>query len=269
MKVCSRCHNEKCEDDFYRNKSRSDGLDSSCRDCAKRANKAYYDAHSEVIRAQVSEYRAAHPDRKKIGSAQAEAQSPAKTQEFIARATGVHGDKYDYALTKYLTCDIPVIIICPLDGHGEFSQPPFNHLSLRQGCPICGSLQGGLVLRKAIAGEIPSKYWSAIMSGAKTRDIPVNLSAEEAWSLFVDQSGQCALTGVPIAFNVGVAKNRSLLHTASLDRIRSSGIYEIGNVQWVHKRINQIKMNMAEDEFVAWCLRVVEHSTRASLSQAA
>ena len=58
------------------------------------------------------------------------------TEEFIAKAKRVHGDKYDYSKVNYINNKTPVCIICP--EHGEFWQRPDNHLQ-GQGCPVCNS----------------------------------------------------------------------------------------------------------------------------------
>lgn len=42
------------------------------------------------------------------------------TEEFIAKAREVHGDKYDYSKVNYINNSTKVIIICPI--HGEFEQ---------------------------------------------------------------------------------------------------------------------------------------------------
>ena len=57
------------------------------------------------------------------------------TEEFIEKARKVHGDKYDYSKVEYKTMHTKVCIICPI--HGEFWQKPSNHISLKQGCPLC------------------------------------------------------------------------------------------------------------------------------------
>lgn len=59
-------------------------------------------------------------------------------EEFIAKAKEVHGDKYDYSETIYITTDTPVNIRCKKHNH-IFSVRPARHLDpLRlQGCPIC------------------------------------------------------------------------------------------------------------------------------------
>jgi len=56
------------------------------------------------------------------------------TEQFIAKAKRVHGDKYDYSLVSYERHDLPVKIVCP--AHGEFEQKPTYHLS-GNGCRKC------------------------------------------------------------------------------------------------------------------------------------
>jgi hypothetical protein len=56
------------------------------------------------------------------------------TEEFIAKAREVHGDKYDYSKVEYVNNMSKVCIICP--EHGEFWQKPASHL-IGRGCPIC------------------------------------------------------------------------------------------------------------------------------------
>ena len=57
--------------------------------------------------------------------------------EFIRRATEVHGGKYDYSLVDYKKQDIEVDIICPI--HGVFSQKPEYHMNGSQ-CPECAKV---------------------------------------------------------------------------------------------------------------------------------
>ncbi len=56
------------------------------------------------------------------------------TEQFIAKAKRVHGDKYDYSLVSYQRHELPVKIVCP--AHGEFEQMPRGHLS-GSGCRKC------------------------------------------------------------------------------------------------------------------------------------
>lgn len=56
------------------------------------------------------------------------------TTDFILRAREVHGDKYDYSKSVYVSAMTSLTIICPI--HGEFEQRPANHNSGR-GCRAC------------------------------------------------------------------------------------------------------------------------------------
>jgi very-short-patch-repair endonuclease len=60
------------------------------------------------------------------------------TEEFVEKATTIHGDKYDYSKTIYTTTSNKIIIICKI--HGEFLQAPAQHL-MGQGCKLCGILK--------------------------------------------------------------------------------------------------------------------------------
>jgi hypothetical protein len=57
-------------------------------------------------------------------------------QEFIDKATAIHGDKYDYSLAEYGNNgrEFRTTIICKI--HGAFEQRPKNHLAGR-GCNEC------------------------------------------------------------------------------------------------------------------------------------
>lgn len=56
------------------------------------------------------------------------------TEEFIKKATNIHGNKYDYSKTKYTKSSNKVDIICKI--HGLFQQRAKNHLD-GQNCKLC------------------------------------------------------------------------------------------------------------------------------------
>ena len=58
------------------------------------------------------------------------------TEEFIRRAIEIHGDKYDYSKSEYVTTDKRICIICK--EHGEFWQRACDHLK-GHGCDKCAS----------------------------------------------------------------------------------------------------------------------------------
>lgn len=64
------------------------------------------------------------------------------TKEFIAKATRVHGDTYDYSRVNYVNNITKVEIICP--KHGSFWQTPANHIYGKQKCPKCADELRGI-----------------------------------------------------------------------------------------------------------------------------
>lgn len=56
------------------------------------------------------------------------------TEEFIKKAKGIHGEKYNYSKVNYKNAKEKVIILCK--KHGEFLQSPDDHLN-KCGCPKC------------------------------------------------------------------------------------------------------------------------------------
>lgn len=57
------------------------------------------------------------------------------TEQFIAEAKEVWGDRWDYSNTEYVRASDKVIITCL--EHGDFSQLPSNHLKKAVGCKEC------------------------------------------------------------------------------------------------------------------------------------
>lgn len=47
MKICGTCKEPKFEEDFNKNKSKSDGLNSVCRECSNKRSKKYYSENNE------------------------------------------------------------------------------------------------------------------------------------------------------------------------------------------------------------------------------
>ena len=47
---------------------------------------------------------------------------------------------------------------------------------------------------------------------------------------------------------------------ASIDRIDSSKGYTEDNVQWVHKNVNNMKMQTSHQDFLNWCKLITEYN---------
>jgi hypothetical protein len=107
-------------------------------------------------------------------------------------------------------------------------------------------------------GEISASFWARIVLGAQERGIPCRISIHGAWDLFLKQGRRCALTGIELEFGKW-SKTWKRRTTASFDRIDSRRGYVAGNVQWVHKSINRMKMDMDQTDFIRLCKAVAKH----------
>jgi hypothetical protein len=93
-----------------------------------------------------------------------------------------------------------------------------------------------------------------------SRHIELTITPRYAWELFVKQGGKCVYTCLDITMPKDSRACRSGQATASLDRIDPEYGYVPGNVQWVHKTINLMKLRMTEREFVGMCALVAKTS---------
>lgn len=55
--------------------------------------------------------------------------------KIVEDARLIHGDKYEYDESSYISTMKPMNITCPI--HGVFQQSPFNHIIGKHGCPKC------------------------------------------------------------------------------------------------------------------------------------
>jgi hypothetical protein len=67
------------------------------------------------------------------------------TDDFINKAHKIHGDKYDYSKSEYISATDLITITCPI--HGDFQLTPNKHLNGR-GCQKCGLENRGMEQRK-------------------------------------------------------------------------------------------------------------------------
>ncbi len=105
--------------------------------------------------------------------------------------------------------------------------------------------------RRSAHGDIMGEYWSSLKHHAKARNVPITLTIQDFWELFLDQDKRCALTGLELCFAPSTKQKSE--QTASLDRIDSDKGYIPGNVQWVHKDINRMKSTLLQERFLELC----------------
>lgn len=105
---------------------------------------------------------------------------------------------------------------------------------------------------------VSSAQWGNIRSNScrKNKILDFNISLDYIDDLLEKQEFKCALSGTVIQCG---DRNGRIETTASLDRIDSTKGYIVGNVQWIHKDINKMKMNFPEDRFTEWCHKISQY----------
>ena len=119
-------------------------------------------------------------------------------------------------------------------------------------CRSCGSKQTNFQGLPCRDNRVYKTYFSGVQRSAKRRNIPFAITIKDAADKFDEQSGCCALTGMPLKMNTCVHSE------ASLDRIDSDLGYTKDNIQWVHKDVNIMKNCFTTDWFIRLCTLVVE-----------
>lgn len=103
--------------------------------------------------------------------------------------------------------------------------------------------------------EISHTFYRQIVRAAKIRGLKFDIGIEDLWDLYLKQNRRCAITGVEIGFvTQDIIKTQKEMQTASLDRIDPTKEYSLENVQWVHKRINIMKLDLSQEEFINFCI---------------
>lgn len=102
-------------------------------------------------------------------------------------------------------------------------------------------------------GDLTGRYISARKHAAMKKSLEFSVDAEFLWDLYLAQNKKCALSGLDISFD-------SENHTASLDRIDSLIGYTKDNVQWTHKDINLMKMNLDQSTFKRYCKLISDNA---------
>lgn len=106
-------------------------------------------------------------------------------------------------------------------------------------------------------GNLSYGLYARYKANAEKRNLNFDVDIDFLWSLYLEQKGSCKVSGLPIIFPKK-AKNR-IDGTASLDRINCNIGYRVGNLQWVHKDINQMRSNLSIEELKYWCNLVINN----------
>lgn len=170
-------------------------------------------------------------------------------KEFVKVETYTYGQgrkRLDYTYRCDCTCGrtgIEALRVHLLTGH-------------KKSCGCQWKPLGGKNWRWTGYQEISGGLWSKIRFNARSRKLTFDITIEDIWQKFLEQERRCALTGLELVFSRSVEEEINGVRTASLDRIDSSKGYTRDNIQWVHKDINQMKMDLPLERFVELCRAV-------------
>jgi hypothetical protein len=179
MKKCTTCGEIKPLEDFYPDKSKTNGFSARCKVCICAAQKAKYipkpprpKKPPKICEFCGEEYES-NQSRSRFCSSRCSGNRRLKrdTIGFIKEAKQIHGDRYDYSKTQYLGERHLLTITCHAKDdqgveHGDWETYPTNHLGLKCGCNKCG------YMRIAAAANTPWEEWlaKAILKHGKKYD---------------------------------------------------------------------------------------------------
>lgn len=135
-------------------------------------------------------------------------------------------------------------------------------LSLRKGATkSCGCLRKDMgAWNKGIVGsashsfhghgEVPLSWFNETKTKAISRGKSWSLTIDFLNDLYVRQEKKCAISKQEIVMPSYAIQYSNV---ASLDRIDSKQGYEVGNVQWVDRRVNFMKQQQSQEDFIAMC----------------
>lgn len=104
-----------------------------------------------------------------------------------------------------------------------------------------------------MVGSVRVAWYNSFQKSAEMRGLEWELSIEFVDAMYELQHGNCALSGLPIAWS-----KQHWDHTASIDRIDNSRGYLPDNVQLVHKELNMMRGSLEPERFVELCKLVAD-----------
>jgi hypothetical protein len=212
LKKCTKCLKDKDLSDFNKNKTKKQGVASLCKICHSEYRKEHYLKNKDKVLEQVNEYRVNNPDKV----------IKAKLNWFSKKA----------GRTIEVKCD-------KCDNFGFQNKKDFT--------------EGKKIYCSKECRHLDEKNdYHYYLNGVKKRALKTNklFNLDEDFIkdlLEVKQEYKCNVTNINIKlFNR--KHEKSLAHSASLDRIDSKLGYTKDNVQWVSLGINYMKMDYSDDE---------------------
>lgn len=100
--------------------------------------------------------------------------------------------------------------------------------------------------------EIPLSFFNSIILNAKRRNIKFDITIEYLYELYIKQNKKCYFTDIELILNKDSCN-------ASVDRINSNIGYELDNIIWIYKPINNMKNDISIERFIEICCLISEN----------
>ncbi|KAA0679435.1 hypothetical protein [Roseomonas genomospecies 6] len=152
------------------------------------------------------------------------------------------------------------------------AEKPVNSTNLLRGistkCADCADIEsrGAQNAQWKGSAHVPGTYVTSLRHSARERGIEFTITVDDLEAQWVAQEGRCAYTGELLGFPE-VMNARGMIRTdftASVDRRDSAVGYVPGNIQWVHKVVNIMKMDLPETVFIEFCVKVAKGARAAN-----
>jgi len=115
---------------------------------------------------------------------------------------------------------------------------------------------------------ISGSYFYQIKHNAIKRNLIFDVTLKDLEDKWFEQNSKCAISGIELVLPFkkkvkedGVVKT-NYYGNASLDRIDSYKGYVKDNIQWVHSKVNTIKMELNQIDFIQLCKIIVTHNEK-------
>lgn len=112
------------------------------------------------------------------------------------------------------------------------------------------------------------KHLAILINGCKSRlnhsksksyrGITLDIDYKFLCELYNRQNGKCAISGLPMTYNVGAGRNH---YNISIDRIDSTKGYTKDNVQLVCVQVNMMKAEMQMEELYNFCDCIIKNKS--------
>lgn len=121
--------------------------------------------------------------------------------------------------------------------------------------------------RKKITGENKTKHFQYLVAGCKNRSRKewhgggsqvgkeYNITIEHLEELWISQNGICALSGILMTNIIGEGYKEI---NCSVDRINTNEGYMIGNMRLVCNKVNTMRNNYTDENFIWFCKKIAE-----------